>query len=98
MTERRLSRAELERALERCRADYEAAKAAVAEVGFICEGSLVERYTSCGNPNCRCAEPDGRHGPYYPAVLEGGRQDGLPSPVSRRRPPLCGVDRQPPPP
>ena len=65
MTERRLSRAELERALERCRADYEAAKAAVAEVGFICEGSLVERYTSCGNPNCRCAEPDGRHGPYY---------------------------------
>ena len=23
--------------------------------GEICEGSLVERYTSCGNPNCRCA-------------------------------------------
>lgn len=34
-------------------------------MGFICEGSLVERYTSCGNPNCRCAEPAGRHGPYY---------------------------------
>lgn len=34
-------------------------------MGFICEGSLVERYTSCGNPNCRCAEPADRHGPYY---------------------------------
>ena len=29
------------------------------------EGSLARLYTSCGNPNCRCAEPDGRHGPYY---------------------------------
>ena len=65
MTERRLSRQELQRRLDRCRADYDAAKARLAEVGFICEGSLVERYTSCGNPNCRCAEPDGRHGPYY---------------------------------
>ncbi len=65
MTERRLSRPELQRRLDRCRADYEAAKARLGEVGFICEGSLVERYTSCGNPNCRCAEPEGRHGPYY---------------------------------
>ena len=65
MTERRLSRQELQRRLDRCRADYDAAKARLAEVGFICEGSLVERYTSCGNPNCRCAEPDSRHGPYY---------------------------------
>ena len=65
MAKRRLSPQELARRLDRCRADYEAAKARVADVGYICEGSLVERYTSCGNPNCRCADPKGRHGPYY---------------------------------
>ncbi len=65
MPEARLSPEELQRRLEVCRADYAAAQARVAEVGFICEGSLVERYTRCGNPNCRCAQPDGRHGPYY---------------------------------
>ncbi|MGH7395078.1 MAG: DUF6788 family protein [Candidatus Methylomirabilales bacterium] len=65
MTERRLSAAELERRLQRCSADYEAAKARMAEVGFTCEGSLVERYTSCSNPNCRCADPEQRHGPYF---------------------------------
>lgn len=65
MTEARLSSEELQRRIEACRADYAAAKARLADVGFICEGSLVERYTRCGNPNCRCAQPDGRHGPYY---------------------------------
>lgn len=70
----RLSRAEIERRLERCRADYEAAKARVADVGFVCVGSLAERRTSCGNPNCRCAEPEGRHGPYWQLTWkEGGR-------------------------
>jgi hypothetical protein len=54
-----------ERRLEALRADYETAKARVAEVGFTCEGSLVERYTSCHNPNCRCADPAQRHGPYW---------------------------------
>jgi hypothetical protein len=65
MTERRLSKPELERRLQRCRRDYEAVKARLAEVGFICEGSLAELYTSCGNPNCRCHDPDQRHGPYW---------------------------------
>ncbi len=65
MTERRLSAAELERRLEQCRADYDTAKARMAEVGFTCEGSLVERYTSCNNANCRCADPEQRHGPYF---------------------------------
>lgn len=51
--------------LEQIRADYEAAKARIADVGFTCEGSLVERYTSCHNPNCRCADPARRHGPYW---------------------------------
>ena len=51
--------------LERLRADYEAATARLAEIGFTCEGSLIERYTSCKNPNCRCQDPDQRHGPYW---------------------------------
>lgn len=59
--ERRPSAAEL----ERLRADYETAKARLAEVGFTCQGSLLERYTTCNNPNCRCADPAQRHGPYY---------------------------------
>lgn len=53
------------RRLQRCRRDYEAIKARLTEVGFICEGSLAELYTSCGNPNCRCRDPDQRHGPYW---------------------------------
>lgn len=60
-----LSDLERERRLEACRSDYEAAKARIAEVGFTCEGSLVERYTSCHNPHCRCADPARRHGPYW---------------------------------
>lgn len=65
MTERRLSPKQLERRLERLRADYQAATAKIAEVGFTCEGSLVERYTTCNNPNCRCKDPQQRHGPYW---------------------------------
>jgi hypothetical protein len=65
MTERRPSQAELKRRLERISADYEAAKDKLAEVGFTCEGSLIERYTTCNNPNCRCSDPDQRHGPYW---------------------------------
>jgi hypothetical protein len=65
MTERRPSNAQLQRRLERVRRDYQAVKARLSEVGFICEGSLTELYTSCGNPNCRCAAPKHRHGPYW---------------------------------
>jgi hypothetical protein len=65
MTERRLSQADLAKALQRCQADYDAAKARLAEVGYICGGSLSEIYTCCRNPNCRCADPASRHGPYW---------------------------------
>lgn len=74
MAKRRLSGVEVERRLEACRADYEAAKARIADVGFVCEGSLLEVRTRCGNANCRCAEPEGRHGPYWQLTWkEGGR-------------------------
>ena len=65
MTEPPPSKAQLKRRLERVTRDYEAAKARLAEVGFTCEGSLAELYTSCGNPNCRCRDPERRHGPYW---------------------------------
>lgn len=65
MTEPDRSKAELKRHLQRVSRDYEKAKTRLAEVGFICEGSLAELYTSCGNPNCRCANPEQRHGPYW---------------------------------
>jgi hypothetical protein len=65
MTKRQPSPGQLERRLERLRTDYEAAKARITEVGFTCEGSLVCRYTTCNNPNCRCRDPERRHGPYW---------------------------------
>jgi hypothetical protein len=34
--------------------------------GFICSGSLVQRYMHCGSPGCRChAHPPQLHGPYW---------------------------------
>jgi hypothetical protein len=51
--------------LDRITADYQAAKARLAAIGFTCEGSLVCRYRCCTKPNCRCADPAQRHGPYW---------------------------------
>ena len=93
MTKRRLSEAELERRLERC-ARLWAAKARMAEVGFVCEGSLPERRTCCRNPNCRCAHPEGRHGPYWQLTWKEAGHDRHPAAVRGRRP-LPRVDRQP---
>jgi len=45
---------------------YRALAAELAQVGFISQGSIVHRYTSCANPGCRCqGDPSQRHGPYY---------------------------------
>ncbi len=34
--------------------------------GFVCSGSLVQRYTFCGTPSCRChGDPPQPHGPYW---------------------------------
>ena len=52
--------------LEQYQHQYEQLQAELADVGFTCQGSVLERYTSCGNPNCRCqADPPQRHGPYW---------------------------------
>jgi hypothetical protein len=61
---RRISPQQLQRRLRAAQRDYERVKARILDVGFICEGSLVERWMPCGKPNCRCVDPDQRHGPY----------------------------------
>lgn len=69
--------------LRRCRAQYAQLKARLREVGFICEGSLVERWMPCGKPNCACASDRASwHGPYFQlSWKENGKT------VSRRLPP-----------
>lgn len=47
-------------------ARYRDLKDQVRELGFIAPGSVIERYTACASPGCRChADPPARHGPYY---------------------------------
>ncbi len=48
------------------RKEYLKVKARIQKIGFICEGSLVERWMTCGNPECICHKDcNKRHGPYY---------------------------------
>ena len=45
---------------------YRELKGELQKLGFISRGSVVQRYTSCGKPGCRCtAEPPQLHGPYH---------------------------------
>lgn len=77
------SRRELERRLRACTKQYEALKARIQDIGFICTGTLVERWMVCGKPNCRChTNPEQRHGPYYQLSW---KERGVT--VSRRLPP-----------
>jgi hypothetical protein len=40
--------------------------AALAAAGFALPGTLADRMTRCGHPNCRChASPPQLHGPYH---------------------------------
>jgi len=45
---------------------YRALAAQLADIGYICAGSLARRHNRCGKPNCRCHdEPPQMHGPYW---------------------------------
>jgi hypothetical protein len=45
---------------------YRALLDEISQLGFIAIGSLIERYTECAAPGCRChADPPQRHGPYH---------------------------------
>lgn len=38
----------------------------ILAMDLLCPGSIVERFNTCGRPQCRCAsDPSERHGPYY---------------------------------
>lgn len=40
--------------------------AQISEPGFISQGSVTRRFTTCSTPSCRChADPPQRPGPYY---------------------------------
>jgi len=83
MAMRKLAEQRPREPLRRCRTEYAQLKARLREVGFICEGSLVERWMQCGKPNCACASNRAsRHGPYFQlSWKEKGKT------VSRRLPP-----------
>jgi len=51
-------------------------------VAEILRGSLIERYLTCGHPNCKCARGQ-RHGPvwYLSVTLGPGRTTGTIVPV-----------------
>ena len=41
-------------------------RAALADIEYLCSGTLLMRMKVCGKPGCRCAQdPQARHGPYY---------------------------------
>jgi hypothetical protein len=47
--------------------------AELASLGFALPGTLTERLTRCGHPNCRChADPPVLHGPYHQWTRKAG--------------------------
>ena len=39
-------------------------KRKIDKLGFICTGSVMKVFKTCGNPGCRCSKDKERHGPY----------------------------------
>ncbi|HPZ16664.1 MAG TPA: hypothetical protein PLX25_08355 [Sphaerochaeta sp.] len=54
------------KALKECELRHKALARRIADIGFIWQGSVSERYLKCGKATCACKkDPDFRHGPYY---------------------------------
>jgi hypothetical protein len=52
--------------LRRYRQEYARLKRQLRSVGYICLGSITQRWLTCGQPSCAChQDPAHRHGPYY---------------------------------
>ena len=52
--------------LVRLRREYRSLQDQIRGLGYVAPGSVLERYTVCGTPACRChADPPTRHGPYF---------------------------------
>lgn len=50
----------------------------------VLRGSLMERYLTCGNPDCKCARGE-RHGPvwYFSVTLDQSRRSGSTVPADQ---------------
>ncbi len=73
--------------------------AAIAATGMVLPGSITQRRTRCGRPNCGChADPPRLHGPYWQWTRKVAAKTDLP--LAQRRPArrLPALDRQRPPP
>lgn len=48
-------------------------------------GSLIERYLTCGKPNCKCASGGERHGPfwYLSVTLDAKHRTGITVPAEK---------------
>ena len=55
-----MTRKQLEKRIEQIRAE-------LAALGPVHPGSISQQYNVCGNPGCRCKDPENpqKHGPYY---------------------------------
>ena len=53
-------------------------------LGEVLRGSLMERYLTCGNPNCKCARGE-RHGPiwYLSVTLDQTHRSGCTIPTDQ---------------
>ena len=76
-----------ERALGHYRKRYEALKAKLRALGYICRGSISRPWLTCGKPSCAChSDPAQRHGPYtYWTRKVGGKTQSrmLDDPLAR---------------
>ena len=53
-------------ALDEFERRYRDVAARIADVGYIRSGTVLQRFSKCGTPTCRChTDPDRRHGPYW---------------------------------
>ena len=56
----------LDPVLKRYEGQFRVLRAQLAELGFFCKGTVLERRMTCGKPACTCGtEPARRHGPYF---------------------------------
>ncbi len=55
-----------QQALQRHEQQYQRVKAEILALGYVLQGSVVERWKECGKTACRChSDVRARHGPYY---------------------------------
>lgn len=60
-----MTKEEAKQKLETCTQEHKRLLAELSTLGFIAQGSITERYLTCGTKKCAChTDPTKRHGPY----------------------------------